>query len=149
MNQAQPATLSYSGKCFCGACSFVTTGKPNWVGTCHCESCRRNCAAPFTTFFGINNDQWQWSGNHPAILHSSAGVSRYFCTDCGTPMAYHNEKWAHETHFYVASLDDPSQLPPTFHVHWDERLAWISIDDNLPKYAGSADGNAPIKGSAD
>lgn len=52
-------------------------------------------------------------------------------------MAYHNTKWNHETHFYVASLDDPEVLQPQFHVHWQERLSWLAIDDDLPKYAAS------------
>lgn len=54
-------------------------------------------------------------------------------------MAYHNVKWDNETHFYVASLDNPAELVPQFHVHWQEKLPWITLSDDLPKYATSTD----------
>ena len=131
--------MSMSGSCYCGNCRWEVNGEPNWVGTCHCESCRRNCSAPFTTFFGINNPCWKWTGCTPKALATSAGVTRYFCPDCGSPMAYHNVKWDDETHFYVASLDYPAELVPQFHVHWQEKLPWITLSDDLPKYATSTD----------
>ncbi|MEM7256225.1 MAG: GFA family protein [Pseudomonadota bacterium] len=128
-----------TGRCFCGVCSWETAGPPNWVCHCHCESCRRNCAAPFTSFFGVDNQCWKWTGSQPNVLRTDAGVSRFFCAACGTPLAYHNVKWNHETHFYLACLDNPGALQPQFHVHWQEKLPWVHIQDDLPKYAGSAD----------
>ncbi len=131
--------MKLTGRCLCGNCTWETTGKPNWAGNCHCESCRRHCAAPFTSFFGINNGHWQWTGATPAELNTSVGVTRYFCSECGTPMAYHNVKWAHEVHFYLAAMDDVGALSPQFHVHWAERVPWLYVNDDLPKFEGSAD----------
>lgn len=128
-----------SGRCYCGRCSWEAHGNPNWVCHCHCESCRKNCAAAFTTFFGINNGCWRWAGAEPKEVNTSTGVSRYFCAKCGTPMGYYNSRWSHEVHFYVASMDAPFVLAPQFHVHWQEKVSWLSIDDDLPKFMGSAD----------
>lgn len=127
------AAVQQGGRCLCGAVRFSFEGPPNWVAHCHCESCRRNCSAPFTTFFGIDHGKWHWTGAEPAVFHSSPGASRLFCATCGTPMAYRHERWPHEIHFYVASLDDSAEMVPTEHVHWDEHLPWIHLSDGLPK----------------
>lgn len=133
------SSIRLTGRCYCGSCTWQSVGQPNWVCHCHCESCRRHCAAPFTSFFGVDNGCWLWTGNEPQARQSSAGVTRYFCAECGTHMAYHNVKWDHEMHFYLACMDDPDQLQPQFHVHWQEKLSWLPVVDDLPKYAGSAD----------
>ncbi|MGB7270581.1 MAG: GNAT family N-acetyltransferase [Albidovulum sp.] len=122
-----------TGHCFCGAVSYAFSGPPNWQAHCHCESCRRNCSAPYTSFFGINHDRWRWTGTKPAVFASAPGVKRHFCATCGTPMAYENTRWSHEIHFYAASLTDPNVFKPDQQVHVDERLHWVAIDEDLPR----------------
>lgn len=123
---------SGTGHCLCGAVSFAFDCEPNWQAHCHCESCRRNCSAPFTSYFGVDHGHWQWTGEPPAVYVSAPGVKRHFCAACGTPMAYQSDRWAHEMHFYAASLTSPLQFEPTLHVNWNERLAWLHLADGLP-----------------
>ncbi|MFD0978326.1 GFA family protein [Tropicimonas aquimaris] len=73
------------GHCLCGAIRREITGPRLWSGYCRCESCRRNCAAPVTAYFGVRNGDWRWSGQVPATYASAPGVTRHFC---GTPVAY-------------------------------------------------------------
>lgn len=126
------------GRCLCGSVRFVYEGRPRWVMHCHCESCRRNCAAPFTTFVGVKDGRWRWTGEEPAVFRSSAGVERLFCAKCGTPMAYRADHWPGEIHFYAAAHTDPGALTPTAHVHAAERLPWIHLADDLPQHSGTA-----------
>ena len=121
------------GRCLCGAVTFEYDGEVNWRGHCHCESCRRNCSAPMTTFFGVNNTQWRWTGEPPKAYRSSPKAMRYFCENCGTPMAYTHEKFDHETHFYAASLENPENFVPTVHFFYSEKLPWLLINDDLKK----------------
>lgn len=121
------------GRCLCGAVSYAYSGPENWRAHCHCESCRRNCSAPFTTFFGVPREAFRWTGAEPAVYQSSPGVRRLFCSRCGTPMAYDADKFAHEIHFYAASLEDSSGFRPQGHVHDSERLPWIELADDLPR----------------
>ncbi len=37
-------------------------------------------------------------------------------------------------HLYAASLEDPSDFEPTFHVNYSSKLPWLAISDDLPKY---------------
>lgn len=122
-----------TGRCLCGAVAYEFTGPPNWQAHCHCESCRRNCSAPFTSYFGISHGKWRWTGAVPAIYASSPGVRRHFCATCGTPMAFEGETWPHEIHFYAASLADPTAFRPTAHVNFNEHLPWVVLDDGLKR----------------
>lgn len=57
-------------------------------------------------------------------------------------MSYQSTRWPDETHLYAASLDDPGAFVPTAHYHWDERVDWLDIRDNLTRHARSADAGA-------
>lgn len=122
------------GHCLCGDVSFEYEGPENWRGHCHCESCRRNTASPFTSFLGVAKAAYRYTGKPPAVYESSPGVRRLFCTNCGSPVAYESDRWPEEIHFYAAGLEKPEAYVPDFHVHWAEKMPWIELDDDLPKY---------------
>lgn len=121
-----------SGRCLCGAVRFDFNGAPNWQAHCHCESCRRNCAAPFTSYLGVSNGRWSWTGAVPSAYVSSPGTQRHFCGRCGTPMAFESQRWPGEIHFYAATLDNPASFRPSLHVNWNEHLPWVRLADGLP-----------------
>ena len=50
------------GRCLCGRVSFEYHGPEIWRGHCHCESCRRNTSSPFTTWFGVSNSAYRFTG---------------------------------------------------------------------------------------
>ncbi|MEM9197730.1 MAG: GFA family protein [Pseudomonadota bacterium] len=133
-----PPATPLRGRCLCGAVTFEVDPPLNWTGHCHCESCRRQTSSPMTSFFGVNTERARWTGAAPAVYASSPGVSRMFCANCGAPMAYHSEAFAHETHFYVASLEDPRVLAPDQHFHYGEKLPWLEIGDHLVKHHAGA-----------
>lgn len=122
------------GRCLCGKVSFEYEGPENWRGHCHCESCRRNTSSAFTSFLGVAKTAYRYTGETPAVYESSPGVRRLFCATCGSPVAYESDRWPDETHFYAASLEKPEAYVPDFHVHWAERVPWIDLSDDLPKY---------------
>lgn len=126
-----------TGRCLCGDVRYEWTAKPKWAAHCHCESCRRTCSAPFTSFFGIADEAWRWTGAEPRLYESSPGVRRFFCGRCGTPMAYAADRFPGETHFYAASMDNPETYAPTAHVYVAERLSWVHLADDLREYEGS------------
>lgn len=125
----QPLT----GRCFCGDITYRATAAPLWQAHCHCESCRRATSSPFTSFFGIANGAWEWTGKAPATHSSSNGVWRDFCPRCGSQMSYRSTRYPDEIHFYAASLDDPTRYAPTAHVHTDEQLPWVHLADGFTR----------------
>lgn len=130
-------SVVFSGHCLCGRVSLAADGPPLWVAHCHCESCRRACSAPFTTFFAIPNGKWRWTGAEPKEFRSSPRVRRFFCGACGSPMAYWWDGAPDETHFFAATLEDPAAVTPTSHDFHEERLPWIHLSDGLPTASGA------------
>jgi hypothetical protein len=126
-----------TGHCHCGDVTWAYSGDETWACRCHCSDCRRNCAAPMVSFIGVPLDQFEWTGTTPKIWASSPGVQRHFCGRCGTPMAFQAAQYPGEIHFYAASLTKPAAFEPAFHVHYEERLPWVHINDDLPKHPGS------------
>ena len=133
-----------TGRCFCGAVGWETDGRVRWAGHCHCDSCRRATSAPFTSFFGVKRDEVSWTGALAFLETSGGTVQRGFCPKCGSQMLYQADRWPSETHLYAATLDDPTRFEPRAHFHWDERLTWVHITDDLPKYAATADDADPV-----
>jgi hypothetical protein len=123
-----------SGRCLCGNIRYAFDGsRVRWRAHCHCESCRRNCSAPFTTWFGVPETAFRWRGAKPAAFANSRGQTRFFCPVCGTPMAYRTERRPDEVHLYAASLDDSVGFAPEAHEIWSERVDWILLADDLPR----------------
>lgn len=127
------------GRCLCGAVTYEFTSKPNWTAHCHCESCRRNTSSPMTSFLGVDRDKAKFSGEATKVYESSPGVRRHFCGDCGSPVAYDADAYAHEIHFYLAALEDPEKFEPRSHVFAAEQLPWLHLGDDLPKFQGNAE----------
>ncbi|MDF2234205.1 GFA family protein [Albimonas sp. CAU 1670] len=130
--------MTYAGRCQCGACRFEFEGPANWVGHCHCLSCRRASSSPLTTYVAAENGRWRWTGAAPKVWSSSAQAHWHRCPTCGDLMAYASDKpkLAHEIHFLLALVEDPAGLSPTVHWHWDERVDWFPVDDALKKVSG-------------
>ena len=108
-----------------------------WACYCHCDDCRRNCAAPVVAWLGVPLANFSWTGKSPKTLNSSKGVYRHFCEDCGTPVGFEAAHYAGGMHLYAATLDDPTQFEPTFHVNYQSKLPWLAMNDDLPKYEGT------------
>ena len=128
--------MTTTGRCLCKATTFAFDGPMAWKGHCHCDSCRRNCSAPFTTFLGVPRGNFRWTGKATGKFSSSPGVHRHFCTTCGTPMAFDRDTDVENIHLYAASLDDHTQFRAEFHEFWEERVPWVTVIDDLEKHIG-------------
>lgn len=131
-------TRTLSGHCLCGAVRWFATGQTVRNLICHCESCRRATASPFTAFAGFHPDQVTWQG---AITHyeSSPGTWRGFCPACGTRLYYRSDKWPAEIHIHAGTLDQPALYRPDAEVMTAERLVWLGPMTDLPHHSGFQD----------
>ncbi|MGB1234773.1 MAG: GFA family protein [Planktomarina sp.] len=126
---AQPLVLR--GQCLCGVSTFTLTGPHNWVGHCHCDSCRKATGSAFVTWIGQPNGAWAFTGQAPSTFQSSEKVTRGFCGTCGTPLFYKSIAYPDETHFYAALIDNPDNVTPTEVYFTAEKVSWIVIPDHL------------------
>ena len=133
-----------SGRCLCGSVQFEVKGRQLWVAHCHCESCRRNTGSAVATFVGYNKAQLTYTRGERKFYPSSPGVRRGFCPDCGTPMTYESERCPEEVHLYVSTIDNPGAFVPQVHVFFAERIPWMELADELPRYAALSEGAQPL-----
>jgi len=127
-----PDTLE--GGCFCGAVRYRVTGDPKWSAHCHCESCRRAAGGPVVTYAGYETGRFAFTAGEPKVYAKVPGTERHFCGTCGSTLTFRSGRWPGEIHILLATLDDPEAVTPECHVHVDEQLGWIHMDDGLPTY---------------
>lgn len=130
------------GGCRCGAVRYRAEGEPMFVLHCHCADCRRSAGGPVQTWTSYRKDQVTFLKATPKRYESSKGVMRGFCPACGTPLTYEAERIPDEIHILVGTFDDHDGIAPERHVWWEEKVAWLEVADDLPKYARFSRGGA-------
>ena len=124
----------------CGAIRYNATGTPEGSGYCHCRSCRRHTGAPVAAYVVFATEQVQWVSGRRARYESSPGVFRAFCRDCGTSLTWEGSlRGSKLVELHISTLDAPDEFPPNEHTHYDERITWLHLKDELPRFPGSMD----------
>ena len=127
-----------TGRCLCGAIRYRADAPPLWTTMCHCDSCRRACSAPIVAWMGFATESVSWTGKR-AFYASSPQATRGFCPTCGTQMSFESTHWPGEIHLFAVSSDQPERYTPQSHCHFAERLEWLGINDDLPKWPATAE----------
>ena len=101
---------------------------------CHCESCQRAAGAAYVPWATFEKSTFGVTSGEMAEHHSSPGVTRGFCHDCGTSLTYEHEDRAGQIDVTLTSFDDPSGFSPQSHIWVEDKQPWVRIDDGLPQY---------------
>jgi hypothetical protein len=127
--------VQLTGRCFCRAIRY-RCGAPLYAPTlCHCESCRRIAGAHALGWFTVASGQFACIAGTPREFESSPGVWRAFCSHCGTPFTYRNDKRPGELDVTICSLDEPGQIVPADHIWMQDAPDWDRPQDGLPQYS--------------
>ena len=129
------------GGCLCGAVSFELIPPTDFLGHCHCRSCRRAHGAPFVSWTSVPHAQLRMLAGEPVWFRSSQKVQRAFCGRCGSPLLYRGDG-EDRTYIAAGALEDLPDRLPTEHVSFEEKVAWLEVADRLPKFR--AKGSAEI-----
>jgi hypothetical protein len=122
------------GGCACGAIRYAAEGEPTNTMVCHCRTCRRVAAAPVVAWVTFPVARFRILRGTPGSFHSTAPVTRTFCRDCGTPIAYRHADSPDTIDVTTCSLDDPDAFPPTHHSWLAHDLGWVRFGDGLPAF---------------
>ena len=123
-----------NGGCLCGAIRYSAIGEQKGAGYCHCKSCRHHTGAPVVAFVVFSADQVNWLTGDRVRYESSPGKFRSFCLHCGTSLTFEDDELVE---FHVSTLDNPNEILPNEHTHYLEKITWLELADDLPKYDGS------------
>ena len=86
-----------------------------------------------TTFAGFDEDQVIFTGAMPNCYSTDDGVTRSFCGQCGSPVAYQSLDQANQIHMHLGLFDDLEPLVPKDHSFLDEKASWLHADEHLPQ----------------
>ena len=120
------------GGCFCGKIRIEIEEGEYLVVNCHCSMCRKTSAAPFVTWMVVPTSAIRYAKGEPKRLISSEKGTRFFCPDCGSPVACRILDRPEEVDVPTGSLDEPDRFRPTLAVHDDTKLAWLGVTETAP-----------------
>jgi hypothetical protein len=74
----------------------------------------------------------------PKFFASSPFAQRSFCRECGTPLTFQHDHDPNLIDITTCSLDNPSACAPEQHIYVADKLDWVELADQLPKFAESS-----------
>ena len=122
------------GGCACGAIRYSLASAPFDAGYCHCRICQLTSGSPVMAFATVARSDLIVLKGEPAMRPSSAFGQRWFCRDCGTPIAMLVTHQPGMIDFTIATLDDPDAVAPGFHIWTQSRIAWFETTDHLDRH---------------
>ena len=106
----------FTGGCLCGEVRVEATGGPNRVGLCHCLDCRKHHGALFFAAAMFPEGEVSVTGA------TGEYKGRHFCPTCGSSVF---NRFGNEIEVHLGTLDQPSQLTPTYECWTVRREDWL------------------------
>jgi len=128
-----------TGGCLCGNVRYEVRGLLRDVVNCHCSMCQKlhgsfgaHTKARKVNIHITNSTGLSW-------YKSSDLAQRGFCHDCGSSLFWEPFN-LDATGILAGSLDGATGLKTIGHIFVGEKSDFYSIDDDLPKFDASSNG---------
>ena len=134
-----------AGACLCGAVRFSIALPTLFCGHCHCSMCRRNHGAGYVTWLAVPRGQFRLESDEAGLTRyrSSDHGSRSFCRSCGSSLFCESSHYPEIVDVVLANMQGAIDRAPEAHIYFDDRAAWVAVNDALPKLGGDS-GREPI-----
>jgi hypothetical protein len=96
--------------------------------------CQRFSGAPVMAFASVPRADLTFERGSPVRHRSSDIGERWFCGKCGGSLAMWVEDSPDLVDIALATLDDPTYVPPAFHIWRESRIGWFDTVDALPRH---------------
>ena len=130
-----PVLTPSAGGCLCGAVRYEVQGTVTDSGYCHCRTCQKQSGAPVVAWFAIAPTGFRYISGTPKEFRATDHATREFCGNCGTYLVFREDDPSATLGVNTATLDDPTRVPPDFHIWHASRITWFETSDTLPRYA--------------
>lgn len=123
------------GGCLCGAIRYEVEGAIDESGYCHCRTCQKQSGAPVVAWFSAVPNNFKYLSGSPKGFRASSHATREFCSDCGTYLLFREDDPKATLGINTATLDNPSLVPPDFHIWHASHIPWFETADTFPRHA--------------
>ena len=121
-----------SGRCNCGAVTFVAAGPFRPAKACHCRTCRRQ-SGHFIAATQTNRGGLSVSGEDFLAWYSATPKARRgFCRVCGAHLFW-EPAGSTRISIFMGCLDEPTGLRLADHIFVAEKGDYYEIFDGLPQ----------------
>jgi hypothetical protein len=128
------------GSCLCGAVRYTVTGPMRPVIACHCSQCRKTSGHYVAATNAPKTHVSIEGAEHLTRYESSPGVTREFCSICGSQLFWNDSRSANLA-IFAGTLDQAAGLRLAGHIYCADKGAYYEIDDGLPQAAADDEGS--------
>lgn len=123
------------GHCLCGKVTYSCDAEPVVTAVCHCTTCQRQTGAAYSPLVGVPRAALTMEGDSLASFttvgtDSGADVARYFCRECGSPIASIGDAMPEVAFVKTGTLEDTSWFEPQVHVWCGSAQPWVPLDEH-------------------
>lgn len=126
----------HHGSCLCGAVKYEIDGPIESATHCHCSQCRKGHGAAFATYASVPWSNFRWVQGEDAVAryHSSPGITRTFCRNCGSTLQWYSDHTDPDLlGITLGTLDSSLGEIPQTHIYSESKADWYAIADGLPQ----------------
>lgn len=81
----------------------------------------------------FDHTAFEWLSGKPAEYSSSPGVNWLFCGQCGSLVGYRRASRPEHADITTGTLDDPGRFPPDVEIWVGNKIAWETLNPDLPR----------------
>ena len=142
---SEEKSAAVTGGCLCGEIRYRIDAPPIDTNYCHCRMCQRFSGAPVVAATAFpkeavvltqgNPKYFEVTREHAMFYESSLIAERGFCANCGSSLIYRPlvRRWTDWIVIFTASLDNPEDFGPGWHLGVESQMPWLKIQDDLAR----------------
>ena len=122
--------LERTAQCHCGALKVITSGEPEQVYLCHCQSCQRRTGSVAHCGSRWLKSQIRIEGDHKIYTRKGdSGFSPrwHFCPNCGSNVFTESDRAPDLCIITVGSFADPNFPAPTASIYEESMHSWFGL----------------------
>ncbi|KTB66824.1 GFA family protein [Pseudomonas allii] len=117
------------GSCLCGAVTYQVSTSLKAATHCHCKKCQKSHGAAFATYASAPQSAVNIRQVRGTLksYESSPGITRQFCSECGSSLFWHDAKGLYPDWISIAlgTLDTPFAPQNLKHSCIESKATWL------------------------